>query len=142
GQTELLVPLIAAIVALSLALAGATFALTVLRRSIGERVVRDLRRELYGHLHHLDQTFHDRAHTGELISRTSTDVQAVRRFTGFGLLSSLRIVVMITVIIVAGLVLNAWMTALIVLTGPALYLTVRSFARKAKPAFAAVHEQN
>jgi ABC-type multidrug transport system fused ATPase/permease subunit len=142
GEVELLLPLIGAIAAISLALAGATFSLTVLRRSIGERVVRDLRGELYGHLHHLDQRFHDQAHTGELISRTSTDVQAVRRFTGMGLLSSLRIVVTIVVIVIAGLYLNVPMTGLILLTGPFLYLTVRSFARKAKPAFQAVHEQN
>lgn len=142
GEPGLLLPLLAAVAVISLALAGATFALTVLRRSIGERVVRDLRSELYGHLHHLDQRFHEDTPTGELISRTSTDVQAVRQFMGHGLLSSLRIVVTFAVVLIAGLWINVGMTALIVLAGPAMYLTVRSFGRQAKPAFAAVHEQN
>ncbi len=142
GQVHLLLPLIGLIVAISLLLAGALFGLTVLRRSIGERVVRDLRDELYSHLHHLDQRFHEDTPTGELLSRTGTDVQAVRRFMGHGLLSSLRIVVTIVTIIVAGLIVNIPMTGLMLLTGPALYLTVRSFGRQAKPAFLAVHEQN
>ena len=142
GEVELLLPLIGLIAVISLALAGATFALTVLRRSIGEHVVRDLRAELYAHLHHLDLRFHEDTPTGELISRTSTDVQAVRRFMGHGLLSSLRIVITTVVVLVAGIIINLPMTALIAVTGPAMYLTVRSFGRQAKPAFAAVHEQN
>ncbi len=142
GEIALLLPLIGVIIGISLLLAGALFGLTVLRRSIGERVVRDLRDELYSHLHHLDQRFHEDTPTGELLSRTGTDVQAVRRFMGHGLLSSLRIVVTIATIIVAGLLVSVPMTGLMLLTGPALYLTVRSFGRQAKPAFRRVHEQN
>jgi len=142
GAEDLLYPYIGIILVVSLLLAAALFALTVLRRSIGERVVRDLRGELYGHLHHLDQRFHEDTPTGELLSRTGTDVQAVRRFMAVALLSTIRIVLTIAVIIVAGLFISIPMTVLMLLTGPAMYLTVRSFSRQTKPAFASVHQQN
>ncbi|MEX0592150.1 MAG: ABC transporter ATP-binding protein [Nitriliruptoraceae bacterium] len=142
GEQDLLYPYIGIILLVSLLLAAALFALTVLRRSIGERVVRDLRGELYGHLHHLDQRFHEDTPTGELLSRTGTDVQAVRRFMAVALLSTIRIVLTIAVIIVAGLFISIPMTLLMLLTGPAMYLTVRSFSRQTKPAFASVHQQN
>lgn len=142
GADGLLYPYIGLIILVSALLAGALFALTVLRRSIGERVVRDLRGELYGHMHHLDQRFHEDTPTGELLSRTGTDVQAVRRFMAVALLSAMRIVLTIGVIIVAGLMIDIPMTLLMLVTGPAMYLTVRSFSRQTKPAFARVHQQN
>lgn len=142
GNHDRLVPYLGLIVAVSLFMAAALYALTVLRRSIGERVVRDLRDQLYRHLHHLDQQFHDATPTGELLSRTGTDVQAVRRFMAVALLSALRIVLTISVIIAAGAFINVPMTLLMLATAPAMYVTVRNFSRQAKPAFAKVHEQN
>ncbi|RZZ85795.1 ABC transporter transmembrane domain-containing protein [Pseudoxanthomonas winnipegensis] len=49
---------------------------------LGERVVADLRRQLYAHLLGLDAQFHDRTRSGELVSRLSADSELLRSVVG------------------------------------------------------------
>jgi ATP-binding cassette subfamily B protein len=49
---------------------------------LGERVVADLRRQLYAHLLALDAQFHDRNRSGELVSRLSADSELLRSVVG------------------------------------------------------------
>ncbi len=44
----------------------------------------DLRNDLYAHLQRLDVGFHDEWQSGQLLSRATSDISAIRRFTGFG----------------------------------------------------------
>jgi ATP-binding cassette, subfamily B, bacterial len=46
---------------------------------------RDVRDALYHHLQSLEPGFHDRWLSGQLLSRATSDLSAVRRFVGFGL---------------------------------------------------------
>ena len=65
------------------------WALTYFRRMIAGRVSLgiefDLRERLYGHLQRLELGFFDRQQTGQLMSRATVDLQAVRFFLGYGL---------------------------------------------------------
>ncbi len=49
---------------------------------LGERVVADLRTQLYGHLIGLDAGFFDRNRSGELVSRLTSDVELIRNIVG------------------------------------------------------------
>lgn len=49
---------------------------------LGERVVADLRTQLYAHLISLDAGFYDRTRSGELVSRLTSDVELVRNIIG------------------------------------------------------------
>ena len=57
---------------------------------LGERVVADLRRALYGHLLSLDQAFFEKTRTGELLSRLSADTELVRSVVGSSMSVALR----------------------------------------------------
>ena len=46
-----------------------------------ERTMRD---DLYEHLQRLEPGFHDAWQSGQLLSRATTDLSAIRRFAGFG----------------------------------------------------------
>ncbi|MEA2302229.1 MAG: ATP-binding cassette, subfamily bacterial [Solirubrobacteraceae bacterium] len=63
--------------------------LTVMRRLVAGRVSLgveyDLRNLLFGHLQSLELGFFDHSQTGQLMSRTTVDLQAVRFFLGYGL---------------------------------------------------------
>jgi ATP-binding cassette subfamily B multidrug efflux pump len=50
----------------------------------GQRVEADLRGTLFGHLERLDQAFYQSHRTGDLMSRASNDLGAVRLLVGFG----------------------------------------------------------
>ena len=63
---------------------------SVLRRLVAGRVSLgvelDLRNSLYGHLQRLELSFFDGQQTGQLMSRATVDLQAVRFFLGYGLI--------------------------------------------------------
>ncbi len=76
------------IAALALALASAARFYFV--SLLGERVVADLRRQLYAHLIGLDAGFHDRNRSGELISRLTADAELLRSVVGSSMSVALR----------------------------------------------------
>jgi len=63
---------------------------------LGERVIADLRKQLYAHLIRLDQRFFHETRSGELISRLSADAELLRTVLGSSMSIALRS--MITVV--------------------------------------------
>ena len=57
---------------------------------LGERVIADLRRQLYSHLLSLDQSFFERTRSGELLSRLSADTELLRSMVGSSMSIALR----------------------------------------------------
>jgi ATP-binding cassette, subfamily B, bacterial len=57
---------------------------------LGERVIADLRRQLYRHLLSLDQSFFERTRSGELMSRLSADTELLRSMVGSTISIALR----------------------------------------------------
>ena len=62
-----------------------SFGQTYLGESLGLATVYDVRNAFYNHVQHLSFGFHDRHHTGNLMSRAITDVEAIRMFVNTGL---------------------------------------------------------
>jgi len=79
----------------ALALAFATAARFFFVSLLGERVVADLRTQLYAHLVGLDQAFFERTRSGELVSRLSADTELLRSVVGSTISVALRSVVMV-----------------------------------------------
>lgn len=57
---------------------------------LGEKVVADLRQQLYAHLIGLDAQFHDRSRSGELVSRLSADTELLRNVVATSMSVALR----------------------------------------------------
>ena len=72
----------AAMVAVVGVLALASGARFYLVMTLGERVVADLRSDLYAHLTRLDAGFFDRSQTGELVSRLTADTTQLKSTFG------------------------------------------------------------
>ena len=77
------------------AIVGTIFVLSVIRgvlsffqtyfgESTSQYVSYDLRNKLYDHIQHLPFGFHDKHHTGNLMSRAITDVENIRMFVNMG----------------------------------------------------------
>jgi len=85
GNQPDLLPLALAIVGASILRLG----LTVVRRLVAGKVSLavefDLRQVFYAHLQKLDLGFFDGQQTGQLMSRATVDLQAIRFFLGYGL---------------------------------------------------------
>jgi ATP-binding cassette subfamily B protein len=64
--------------------AGAAFVRRGLLGVVAHGVETDLRNDLYAHLQRLDVGFHDDWDSGQLLSRATSDISAIRRFVGWG----------------------------------------------------------
>ena len=64
---------LAAVVAVAVVLACATFARFYLMMSVGERIIADLRRTVFAHVLTLSPAYFDSARTGEISSRLTND---------------------------------------------------------------------
>ena len=63
--------------------------------AIGHRLAHDLRLTFYQKLQRLGFSFHDRIHTGELITRGMLDLEGVRMLINHGLLRAVQMVVLV-----------------------------------------------
>src|SRR5580698_5031501 len=78
-----------AVLAIAALDAVCSYAEKYLTTSVGQWVMHDLRRTLYSHIQRMSLGFHDRSQAGDLISRVTSDIDAVQSFIASGLLSAL-----------------------------------------------------
>jgi ATP-binding cassette, subfamily B, bacterial len=90
-------------------LAGASAARFYLVMTIGERIVADLRRDVFAHLMSLSPAFFDSSRSGELISRLTADTTQLKSAVGASVSIALR-----------NLMLFIGATAMMVITSPKL----------------------
>jgi ATP-binding cassette subfamily B protein len=119
-----------------IAIAGAFFSYSekLLTTTVGQWVMHDLRSKLYSRIQQLSLSYHDQAQTGDLISRVTSDVDAIQSFVSSGLLSAL-----INTLILAGMVgvmfYIDWRFTLIALSvAPLLFGVVFHYTRQIKKA--------
>ncbi len=102
------------IIGASLARGAFGFINGFLTEAVSQRVAYDMRNTLYDKFQRLSFAFHDTAQTGQLMSRATEDVEAVRRFISMGLLGFIQTGVLFIGVAVILLVLN-WQLALLTL---------------------------
>jgi ABC-type multidrug transport system fused ATPase/permease subunit len=85
-----------------------------LGQALSNLIAYDLRNTLYKHLQILDFSFHDESETGQLMSRLTVDIEAVRNFIPMGLLRALLAVVYFVAITVILIEID-WQLALVTL---------------------------
>jgi ATP-binding cassette, subfamily B, bacterial len=109
GDKRLLIPLALAAVGLGVAVA----LLNMIRRWIQSTAVaqieKSIRDDLYAHLQRLQASFHDQWQSGQLLSRATTDLSAIRRFAGFGLIFLVTNVMTFIAVVALLISLNWWL---------------------------------
>ncbi|MDB4894849.1 MAG: transporter ATP-binding protein [Firmicutes bacterium] len=135
GNWNWLLPGALAVVAASLVQGVLRFGQRYTMESVSQRVIFDVRSDLYRHLQELSFGFYDRAQTGELMSRVTADVEALRQACGMGVVNGLMHAGTIVGIMIAMFGMN-WKMALVSLTFfPFLLYAVRQFSVKVRPAW-------
>jgi ATP-binding cassette, subfamily B, bacterial len=101
----------------------------------------DLRNTMYRHLQRLSYSFYDTHQTGQLMSRATVDLQAVRFFLGYGLIFLSQNAVTITIVIGALFVID-WELALIALAiSPVLAFVAYRYSRRSHPVLRDVQQK-
>lgn len=121
---------------LGLTLLGAliSFADDYLSTWIAERFLLGMRSRVFGHLQTLGLDLFDRRRTGDLISRVTSDVQAIEGFVLSGVADGLAAVLRI-VFFAGALFILDWQLALIaIVVAPLFWVVAKSFSRLIKHA--------
>ena len=90
----------------------------------------DLRDRVFTHLQTLPLSFFQHAKTGDLMSRLTNDIQAVRELMGFGSLAIVDAVVVIFFSLTLMITIDPWLTFWSMLTLPLIPIIVRFFGRQ------------
>jgi ATP-binding cassette subfamily B protein len=106
-----------------------------------QSVAYDLRNTLFAKIQGLSFSYHDRAQTGQLMTRITSDVEQLRTFIGMGLLQLVSAIALLVGSIVALVAMN-WQLALItLLTIPAIGVVIGFFMRVIRPLFSQIQSR-
>ncbi len=132
GNADLLDSALFALIAIVIMLACASFARFFLVSWIGERVVADLRRDVYAKVITLPPAFFEVTRTGEVLSRLTTDTSVLQTVVG----SSLSMALRNTLLLIGGMIMLAVtsfkLTAIVVLLVPIVLVPILVFGRKVR----------
>ena len=112
-----------------------------LSQAVSCLVAYDLRDRVYDHLQRLSFSFHDEAETGQLMSRLTVDIEAVRNFIPLGLLRAL--LACVTFGAVSAILFRLdWHLALVtMICVPILILLTVQVARRLRPMWQSVQNE-
>ncbi|HEX7475273.1 MAG TPA: ABC transporter ATP-binding protein [Dehalococcoidales bacterium] len=111
-----------------------------LSQVVSQQASYDMRNKLYDHIQKLSFAYHDKAQTGQLMSRATSDVEAVRMFLSDGLLGFITIVLLILGVAYFLLTID-WRLALLTLlfVPPIVWLTI-NVSRRLRPVWLRVQQ--
>ncbi|MGH6702711.1 MAG: ABC transporter transmembrane domain-containing protein, partial [Bradyrhizobium sp.] len=116
-------------IALVAVLAGASAARYYLVMTLGERIVADLRRDVFAHLISLSPAFFDSARSGELISRLTADTTQIKSAAGASLSIALRNILLFIGAASMMVVTSPRLSGFVLLAIPAIVLPLVAFGR-------------
>src|SRR3984893_1403166 len=143
GHDKMAILYFAALAVISIAAVGAisTYFEKYLTTSVGQWVMHDLRRTLYHHIQRLSLTYHDHKKTGDLISRVTSDIDAIQDFISQVLLGIIVNTLTLVGMLAVMFYLNWRFTLIALSVAPVLFVVVYSFTRRIKQASRAVRKK-
>jgi ATP-binding cassette subfamily B protein len=142
GQSTGVLPLIAlGFVGLAAVQGAFTFFSGRLAAKTAEGIALRLRNYLFDHIQRLSFTYHDQMQTGELIQRSTSDVDALRRFFADQAIGAGRIILLFAINLIALLNLNRQLALLSTVVVPPIVVMSFFFFKKVSQAYEAYQEQ-
>jgi len=120
---------------------GLTYARRLIAGHVSLGLEYDLRRLLYGHLQRLELGFFDHQQTGQLMSRATVDLQAVRFFLGYGLVFIMQSALTIVLTGIAMLIVNPRLGLISLAPVPFVVLIAERYGKRARPAIQEVQQR-
>jgi subfamily B ATP-binding cassette protein MsbA len=136
GDDKLAVLTFACLAVLAIAALDAvcSYAERYLTTSVGQWVTHELRRTLYSHVQRLSLAYHDQKRTGDLISRVTSDIDAIQGFITSSLLGALVNALTLAGMVGVMLYLNWRFTLIALSVAPVLFAVVFTYTRRIKKA--------
>src|SRR5207244_373142 len=140
GNTNLW-PLVAVLLAAGILRLGFSVARRLVAGRLSLGVEYDLRNRMYAHLQALELAFFDQQQTGQLMSRATVDLQAVRFFLGYGLIFMAQSAVTILIAAVVMVSVNPGLAAVALSPTPFVFWAAFRYGRRNRPASQEVQQR-
>jgi ATP-binding cassette, subfamily B, bacterial len=140
GSLRPLLTCIAALVVVTIVAAGSFQSFLRISGRIGQEVVLDLRLRLFRHFQQLSTAFHERYTSGRVISRQTSDIEAIADMLGQGLVSMITAILMVGGIAVVLLTLDVPLAFAALTSFPALLVLTRWFRSRSETSYRAVRD--
>jgi subfamily B ATP-binding cassette protein MsbA len=134
-RTDLLTPLVLAVLSATLIQGVTSFTLTQLLSKAGQRLITELRRKVQEHVGRLSVAYYDANKSGVLVSRIMTDVEGVRNLIGTGLVEFAGGLMTAVVALVVLVRISPVMTGLTALAVGGFAFTLKQAFTKIRPIF-------
>lgn len=96
---------------------------------LGERVVSDLRADVFAHMTRLGPSFFDRTHSGEVMSRLTADTTQIKAAAGTAISQTLRNTIMLLGALIMMMVTSFELSLLVLVAIPAIVLPLVAYGR-------------
>ncbi len=100
-----------------------------------QNVAFDVRNDLFDKIQSLSFSYHDRAQTGQLMTRLTSDVEMVRQFTGMGLFQFINAIIMMLGSATLMFLLNRRLALIVLATIPLMFVLIGRFLVTVRPLF-------
>jgi len=134
-RTELLLPLVSAVLAATLIQGITSFSLTQLLSKAAQRLIAELRRKVQAHIGRLPVTYYDANKSGTLVSRIMSDVEGLRNLIGTGLVEVAGGLLTSVIALAVLIRISPLITGLAVLIIGSFALVLRKAFRTIRPIF-------
>ena len=132
GRPDVLNYALASLLVVALVLAVASGSRFYLVSWLGERVVGDLRRDLFAHILRLGPAWFEIKHSGDVMSRISADAQLIEQVVGSSASVALRNILMCVGGLVMLVVTNPKLALLVLVVAPLAVVPIILFGRKVR----------
>jgi ATP-binding cassette subfamily B protein len=141
GEKPHLLPLALAIVGAGILRLGLTAVRRVVAGRVSLAVEFDLREHFYAHLQRLELSFFDSQQTGQLMSRATVDLQAIRFFLGYGLIFITQSLLTITLASAVMFAIKPWLALVALAPAPLVVFSASRYNRLSRPALQEVQQR-
>ena len=108
---------------------------------IAQKVIHDLRTDLYQHLNKLSFSFYDFSRTGDLMSRVTADADALRNFLSNAVVNITSNILTLAGILVVLLIWDYRLAFLYIFLLPSMILGMKIYATRVRPMFREVRKK-
>ena len=103
--------------------------------TLGERVVADVRRDVFAHVTNLSASFYDTNRSGEIVSRLTADTTQIKSTVGATASVALRNIILCSGAVAMMIVTSPKLSALVILAIPLIVFPIVGFGRRVRSRF-------
>lgn len=140
GNAQLLVYSSLALIAAAAGRGLTQFGQTYLGESLGQKVSYDIRNDVYDHIQRMSYAFHDQMETGQIMSRTTQDVENIRMFFAQALFRMVYIAVLVVAALIFMFTKNPLLAAVSMATMPIVIWRSVVFQTRVRPIWTAIQQ--